>query len=104
MATKRTRLDLQTKLEELLGSRHVYYQPPENLKMEYPAIRYSKSDILNNYADNFKYHNFDVYDVVVIDKKPDNPVIQKILELPYTSFDRHYVSDNLNHDFIKIYF
>ena len=104
MATKRTRLDLQTKLEELLGSRHVYYQPPENLKMEYPAIRYSKSDITNNYANNLKYRNFDVYDVVVIDRKPDNPVIQKILELPYTSFDRHYVSDNLNHDFIKIYF
>ena len=44
MSMKRTRLTLQTKLEDLLGSKHVYYQPPENLKMEYPAIRYSKSD------------------------------------------------------------
>ena len=100
----RTRLDLQTKLEELLGNDHVYYQPPENLKMEYPAIRYSKSDISSDYADDLKYRNFDVYEVVVIDKKPDNPVIKKILELQYSSFDRHYMSDNLNHDIIRIYY
>ena len=40
-----SRLELQSKLEELLGSRNVYYQPPESLKMKYPAIRYSKEDI-----------------------------------------------------------
>ena len=102
--TKKTRLNLQTKLEELLGSKHVYYQPPENLKMEYPAIRYSKDDIFDDRADNLRYRNFDVYTVVIIDKKPDNPVIQKILDMDYASFDRHYVSDNLNHDIIKIYF
>ena len=101
---KKTRLDIQNKLEELLGCKHVYYQPPDNLKMEYPAIRYSKGDITNDYANNLKYRNFDVYDVVVIDKKPDNIVIKKLLELPYSSFDRHYVSENLNHDIIKIYF
>ena len=37
MADKRT--ELQVKLEELLGSGHVYYQPPTSLKMEYDAIR-----------------------------------------------------------------
>ena len=40
-----TRIELQSKLEELLGSRQVYYQPPETVKMEYPAIVYSKSNI-----------------------------------------------------------
>lgn len=101
---KRTRLNLQTKLEELLGSRHVYYQPPENLKMEYPAIRYSKSDMENIYASNIKYISKDVYDLVVIDKKPDNPIIKKLLELPYSEFDRHYVADGLNHDIIRIFY
>ena len=51
-----TRLDLQMKLEELLGCRHVYYQPPDSgvgaVKMEYPAIRYSKSKI-----DVLRYNN-----------------------------------------------
>lgn len=104
MSTKRTRLTLQTKLEDLLGSNHVYYQPPENLKMEYPAIRYSKNDIENIYASNIKYVSRDVYDLIVIDKKPDNPVIKKLLELPYSEFDRHYVADGLNHDIIRIFY
>ena len=104
MSTTRTRLNLQSKLEDLLGSKHVYYNPPENLKMEYPAIRYSKNDIENTYASNIKYISRDVYDLVVIDKKPDNPVIKKLLELPYSEFDRHYVADGLNHDIIRIFY
>lgn len=104
MSMKRTRLTLQTKLEDLLGSKHVYYQPPENLKMEYPAIRYSKSDEEDIYANNIKYLSMSVYDLVVIDKKPDNSVIKKLLELPYSEFDRHYVADGLNHDIIRIFY
>lgn len=99
----RTRMDLHNKFKELLGSEQVYYQPPESLKMQYPAIRYSKADITNIYANNIKYHSHDVFDVVIISKIPDHPVIKKILELPYTEFDHHYVSDNLNHDIIRIY-
>ena len=99
----RTRLELQNKLVELLGNNHVYYQPPESLKMEYPCIRYSKSDIANTNADNVKYSTNDRYEIIVIDKLPDNAVIKEILNLPYTSFDRHYTANNLNHDVIVIY-
>jgi len=31
-----TRLELQNLLENILGSRNVYFQPPENLKLNYP--------------------------------------------------------------------
>lgn len=100
-----TRLELQVKLETLLGSRHVYYQPPESVKMEYPAIRYSKYNIDNKHADNINYLLKDSYEVIVIDSKPDNVAIKKILdEFPMSSYNRHYVSDNLNHDVIRIYF
>ena len=98
------RLKLQSNLEKLLGSKHVYYQPPASLKMEYPAIRYSKSNISSRHADDIKYSNFTRYEIVVIDKKPDNKVIDEILSLPLSSFDRHYVSDNLNHDVITLYY
>lgn len=99
-----SRLDLQSTLETLLGSRNVYYQPPETLKMEYPCIRYSKSRPDVEHADNMKYINMDCYELIVIDKLPDNEVIQKVLDLPLSSFDRHYTKDNLNHDVITIYF
>lgn len=98
------RLELQTKLEELLGSRNVYYQPPESLKMEYPCIRYSKSNIRVNHADDMKYSKFNRYEIIVIDKRPDNEVVDNILNLPYVSYDRHYTSNNLHHDVLTIYY
>ena len=98
-----SRLELQEKLEELLGSKSVYYQPPESVKMEYPAIRYSKSRIDVKRADNYIYSKNIRYELIVIDRKPDNPVIDKLLELPYCSYDRGYKADNLNHDVFTIY-
>ena len=98
------RLELQTKLEELLGSRNVYYQPPESIKMEYPAIVYSKSDIQSRFANGSAYSLSSSYEIIVIDRKPDNPVIDKLLIMPYCSFDRHYKSDNLNHDILTLYY
>lgn len=99
-----TRIELQSKLEELLGSRQVYYQPPETVKMEYPAIVYSKNSIWITDANDAKYSKFNRYDITVISKKPDNPVLDRLLNLPYCSYDRHYVTDNLNHDTFSLYF
>lgn len=99
-----SRLKLQSKLEELLGSKNVYYQPPESIKMGYPAIRYSKKDIQSKYANNAKYSMKDCYEVIVIDRLPDNPVNDSILSLPYCEFDRHYTADNLNHDVFTLYY
>ena len=99
-----SRLELQTKLEELLGSKNVYYQPPETVKMTYPAIRYSKSRIETRKAEDSIYLKNTRYEVIVIDPRPDNPVIDKLLELPHCSYDRHYKSDNLNHDALTLYY
>lgn len=98
------RLKLHNKLLELFENDHVYYQPPENLKMEYPCIRYHKSDVISSHADNINYVNRTSYEIVIIDKHPDNVVIEKILALPLSSYNRHYVSDNLNHDVIQLYY
>ena len=98
------RLDLQSLLEDMLGSKNVYYQPPESIKMQYDAIRYSKKTIRSTYANDRKYSMRDCYELIVIAKRPDNPVIKKLLALPYCSYDRHYVADNLNHDVLTIYY
>ena len=99
-----SRLDLQTKLETLLDSSNVYYQPPENYKMKYPAIKYSKTNIRSRFASNTSYSQLNCYEIIVIDYAPDNKVIDKILALPYASYNRHYNADNLNHDVITLYF
>lgn len=98
------RIELHSLLEELLGNSNVYYQPPEATKMKYDAIRYSKKSIMSTHADNSKYLMRDCYELIVISRLPDNPVIKKLLALPYCSYDRHYVADNLNHDVLTIYY
>ena len=99
-----SRLELQIKLEEILGSRNVYYQPPETIKMEYPAIVYSKDDISTKSANDTKYVKTNRYQIIVIDRKPDNPAIDELLNLPMCSYDRYYTEDNLHHDALTLYF
>ena len=98
------RVELQHLLEQLLDSKNVYYMPPESTKMRYDAIRYSKKNIRTDYASNMVYSMKDCYELIVIAKLPDHPVIKQLLALPYCSYDRHYVADNLNHDVLTIYY
>lgn len=99
-----SRPDIQSFLEGILGSRNVYYQPPESLKMNYPAIVYSKSRIDTKHADDMKYKMCTGYTLTVIARRPEDPVNAKLLELPYCSFDRSYVANNLNHDVYTLYY
>ena len=99
-----SRVDLQRELESLLGSRNVYYQAPESVKMEYPAIRYKKSGIPIKHANDKPYMHKKKYEIVVIDRKPDNPVIDKILKMPTSSWVQYYTADNLHHDILTLYY
>ena len=99
-----TRVDLQNVLEELLGSRNVYYQPPESLKMNYPAIVYSRKTIDNSYANNSVYKQNYAYEIIVIDKNPDSEIVNKVSKLSTCRLDRHFKSDNLNHDVFTLYY
>lgn len=98
------RQNLQTELENLLGSRNVYFQPPSNVQMKYDAIRYSRKNIQNRFANNSVYNQRDCYEIIVIYKNPDSDLPRKISRLPLCSFDRHYTADNLNHDVFTIYY
>ena len=60
------RLNLQTSLEQVLGSRNVYFQPPENLKMSYPAIVYHLNDEWVRHADDMGYFRKKRYQITVI--------------------------------------
>ena len=99
-----TRIELHNILTNIMNSNNVYYQPPESIQMVYPAIRYYRSDIESIYADNKKYKNSKRYTIVVISKKPDNQTIERLLELPMSSFENSYVSNNLYHDVVSLYY
>lgn len=97
------RLKLQTLLETLLGSREVYYQSPGNHNMSYPAIKYKKDTPRKFNADDRMYVNRNAYEIIVIDRLPNNPVIEKLIQLPMCTWIRWYAADGLNHDVLRIY-
>lgn len=99
-----TRTELQSELENLLGSENVYYQSPPSTGMKYPAILYNKSKIQIKRANNGAYIVCTRYELIVIDKRPDHPVIKRLLELPYCAYDRPYKSGNLYHDVLTLYY
>ena len=86
------------------GDTHVYFDPPMDLKMKYPAIRYKRKQFDKVYANNIAYMYRTPYEVIVIDKNPDSEYVSKLLELPYCSHDRHYTANNLNHEVFTIYY
>lgn len=101
----RPRVDLHMILETILGSKQVYFQRPASQKLVYPAIIYSLSDKVPEYADNKKYISMNRYQVKVISQDSTNTFADDILEeLPFSSFDRRYVADNLYHDVLDVYF
>lgn len=102
----RTRTDLHNALLNILvslgirersGSGHLYFQPPETVKMVYPAIVYSLQNIDIRHADNRPYKIAKQYQITAIDKDPDSKLPDEIAELPTVRFDRFFTSDNLNH-------
>lgn len=102
---KRLELDalLRKVMKDVSGVENVYFQPPENLLLKYPAFVYSRSDIRNRPADDMVYSQFTFYDLTVIDKNPDSLLVYAVASLPRCKFGRHYKSDNLNHDTFTIF-
>ena len=100
---EKTRLTLQTALEEFLGVRNVYYQPPASIKLKYPCILYERSRINQMYADNISYLKNKEYMLTIIHNDADSTLPDDILEaFKLISFDRSYKADNLYHDVFTI--
>ena len=99
-----TRLEFQTLLEGLGNGVTVYFQPPPEVQMVYPAIVYNRDYLTNQFADNIPYAGMIRYQVTLIDANPDSPLHDKLKAMPLMRFVRHYTSANLNHDIYDVYF
>ena len=99
------RLILQAMLEEILGSRNVYFQPPASVKMNYDAIRYSLGGKDLKYANNKIYKSMNKYEGVIITRDPDTQIPDRLLStFEMCSFGRPYTADNLNHYPFTLYY
>jgi len=93
-----SRLKLHTELMLILKSKNVYFQAPESIKIEYPAITYTRMDIEKVHASDGVYDKTIKYKVTVLDYDPDSEIVEKLSNMKFAVFDRHYVVDGLNHD------
>lgn len=91
--------ELQATFEELLGSRNVYYNPPESVEMHYDAIVFSRGVINNTFASDAVYVQLpSTFEVTTITHDPDAPIIEKVSLMPGCRFVTSYVADNLYHN------
>lgn len=100
-----SRLNLHEELCALLGSRNVYFQPPESVKLKYPCIVYSRTGADTTYADDQTYNMTYQYSVQVISGDPDNELAKELaFYFPMCRFMRRFVIDNLYHDNLNLYY
>lgn len=100
-----SRFELHEELCTILGSRNVYFQTPESVKMKYDAIRYELSGKDLKRASNKIYKMTNQYSGVVITSNPDTGIPDAILNhFEMCSFGRPYTADNLNHYPFTLYY
>lgn len=98
------RIELDEKLSAIDGVQEAYYNPPTNVKMKYPCIRYSKTGEKVRFACNGRFVARDRYMLTAIDRNPESQIFKALEEFPFYSFDRIYTADGLYHFVCTIYY
>ena len=99
----KTREQIQTMLEEILGSKNVYFQAPPNTGMKYPCIVYSFRNFNINNADNNPYLVTGRWDIHHMYKSIKNDLKEKfVFDVDYCLFDKRIVSDGVYNDYYII--
>lgn len=98
----RSRLQLHDLLTEV--TEYVYFQPPSSDKMQYPCILYVQDGSSEEHANNELYQHAKRYQITVVDRDPDTEIADEVQALRYSSFERFFAVDDLNHFVFTLYF
>lgn len=98
-------VDLHSYLKEhfTLASLALYFQPPENIKLEYPCIIYSFNGVVSTHADNIVYRVENKFSLMLITKQIEELLFKKLLELPSARYERLFVKEGLYHYVVTIH-
>ena len=92
------RLQLQKRLEEILGSRNVYFQPPNDLVLKYPCIVYHLEGGTTRFADNNPYRFNKRYQVTYITRDTrETEIPEKLAMMHMTTLNNWNATNGLNH-------
>jgi hypothetical protein len=93
---------LQALLEIIVAN--VYFQPPDDVQMVYPAIVYERARANTAHADNRPYTVTKQYQLTLITHDPDDPAFDAIAALSSCVHERNFPANGLNHDVFNLYF
>lgn len=101
----RDRKNLQDELEELLGSKEVYFQPPTSKQLKYPCVFYKPARPQVHRADNMVYLYMNCYELMVVSKDPLFTLPETLVKTyMYCELNRFYTFDNLNYWSLTLYY
>lgn len=105
---------LDIRLQKVLGTydetkpmnpdSRVYFQPPSNLQLKYPCFVYHYENSTPMLADNTVHRFTDRYQVSYLTKKALDTTYVKLLEDPLVSYSSRYVSENIYHNVMSVYY
>lgn len=99
------RMILQKKLCSILGTNNVYFEPPENIKLNYPCFIYFSGSPFTSSANNKLYLFTNSYNVTYIDINPCTDIIKIMLSnFDYITTGSSFVNDGLHHYTFDIFF
>jgi hypothetical protein len=106
MADAPSLLETSQKLQQLLETitPNVYHQPPSNVAMQYPCIKFETEQADVAHADNVKYRRHQRYQVTIIDWDPDSSLFDQVDSLQWCQHDRSFAVNDLNHHVFTLYF
>lgn len=101
------RKELHNALRALLGENvKLYWEPPTNTKMTGdPRVIYERNGVLSANADNQAYLFNQRYTVTICYTAADCSLPEEILRnFKYSSMDREFVSNNMHHSVLTLYY
>lgn len=91
---------------EATNTGKVYFQPPSNVKLEYPCWVIERSDAQQTKADDKSYLFRICYRCIFMNRSEPDPEVLRIIpnRYNYCRYQNHYVVDNVHHDVFFIYY
>lgn len=96
------RMGLHQKFKDLCPN--VYHQAPPNTRMTYTAIRYNPTGRFAEFGDNNAYIKKWEYRVQVLTKDANEPLVEKILEMPFSRYVNYFPKDGLHQHTIHLFY
>ena len=97
------RLALHQELADILGNAsNVYFMPPQEMLLRYPAIVYYAGGGSDSYADNVRFLPRTTFDVTLIEYDPLSDKVDAIRDLKHSSYMTSFKKDSLHQHKFKI--